>query len=171
MRKVTKGEMFRVHIELNDRLIEKMKAAPDLALNAVQKVAEHWHETFLPQHFAPNAKFRYGYARRSAKYLKRSQKKNKPDLVFSGSLQRDLTTKAQMVHGARFVALRMFARVLNFVPNVPEAVTDKKVRRSDGKLYPNIKMEVRKILRMEERPLAQVAKQAMREQFVAALAK
>lgn len=51
---------------------------------------EHWHRKYVPFHFEPFAKSKYGYQRRSKKYEQRKQRKvgHVKPLVFTGNLER-----------------------------------------------------------------------------------
>lgn len=51
------------------------------------EMAKEWGENMLPQHFAPGAEARYGYAPRTSKYMNSRAKRGKPPLVFSGRLR------------------------------------------------------------------------------------
>lgn len=71
--------------------------------HGLMRVIEHWHSEMLPRHFAPGASARYGYKKRSAKWLKRKRAlarvglaagTGELDLVFRGMLREHVTTMA-----------------------------------------------------------------------------
>lgn len=64
-----------------------------------------WHQEYLPRHFKPGASSRYGYRKRSEKYLARKVRDARrgkateggaAPLVYSGLLKRSLTSLAEI---------------------------------------------------------------------------
>lgn len=168
IQKVTRSAMFAVHVEINDGLMKAMARSPELILNAVQVCASYWHDTFLGKHFERGAAQRYGYTRRSTKYMNSQAKRGKPYLVLSGSLRDDLKSAAQFTQKSRVVELRMRARVLNLSTSMPENSDVLTVKTSDGKNYPNIKREVKVVARDESSVLSEIVTTELKRQFDAA---
>lgn len=143
-----------------------MKKAPDVAAAAMQAGAEYWHDGILPEHFKTGASAKYGYAPRAVNYLKSRGKSGKPPLVFSGSMRKDLTSRAiykQLAGGA--IDVRMFARVLNLATNMPNNSPDLYVRHKNGRGYPNTKREVKVLLEEEREAIADVCVKHLQAAF------
>ena len=138
-----------------------MKRAPELANDAMLASAQYWQSGILPGHFKGGAGAKYGYARRSAAYLKR--KGGKPSLVNSGSMRSDLVKRAAFKAAAGSVEVKMFARVLNLAPTMPQNSDDLYVHQRPKKKggakvpYPNMKREVKIVLDEERETMATVA--------------
>lgn len=162
---VSKGQVFRVTLAISDVRLQQMAEAPSLAAEAMQAGADYWHSKILPRHFDKDARGRYGYAPRSRYYSRNKAKGQKPDLVFSGSLRRDLRARAAYVIGKGSVELKMTARVLNFVPNMPQNSADLYVKQRNGKGYPNMKREIKEITDEERAVIAAVVKAKLTELF------
>ncbi|MCL2647736.1 MAG: hypothetical protein FWD61_12120 [Phycisphaerales bacterium] len=158
----SKTQLFYATIVINPQLLNAIKSAPDIARTALDAAADYWHTKILPLHFARDAAEKYDYAPRTDRYLRQKRKRwgGRPDLMYSGSLRRDLTTKAaikQMGSDRHVVVeLRMWARVLNFVPNMNYDDTSKRVKHSNSTHigYPNMKREIRAITPEENEALA-----------------
>lgn len=147
---ISKGRLFRVTVAVDDSRLEQMKKAPEAAAKATQAGAEYWHSGVLPGHFKFGAAQKYGYVARQLTYLRDPRKSGKPSLVFSGSLRQDLVKRAQfkeMAGGA--TEIKMWARVLNLAPSMPQNSEELVVKRSNGKDYPNLKREA-KALTLDE---------------------
>ncbi len=154
---ISKGKMFRVTTAVDDCAAQGHAQAPELATQALQVGADYWHTGILPLHFRSGAAGTYGYAARSSTYLKDHRKSGKPPLIFSGSLRRDLTSRAAFKIGAaNTVELKMQARVLNFAPAMPANSDDLYVRHKNGRGYPNIQREVKAITDDERESVAVV---------------
>jgi hypothetical protein len=153
---ISNAAMFRVTFAVDEGILRAMKAAPDLASQAIQKAAEDWHDKILPNHFKKEAHSLYNYAERSPSYLRQSFKSGKNDLVYRGGLAHDLKSRASYQIGAQLsVSLKMSARVLNFVPRMAENDQSLKVTHRDGRSYPNLKREIKAITPAEQEALAQ----------------
>jgi len=161
----TRGTLFRITVEVDERRLSQMRRAPELAQAALQAAADFWHTGILPEHFTGKAHARYGYAARSISYMKSSKKRGKPDLVFSGSLARDLRARASFSQKSTSVELRMTARVLNLVPRMAENSTDIYVQQKGGRGYPNLKREVKAIIDSEREQLAEVVAAELEKAF------
>ena len=148
--KITKGQMFRVTVVADTRHLKAMGECKELANDGFMAGTRWWHDGILPRHFKPEAHFRYGYADRAWSYVK--QKGGKPDMVLSGSMRDDLTTRATYQQSSNGVKLRMFARVLNLVPNIPDNSDELKIRHRGNKRFPNLKREV-KVVNKDEREI------------------
>jgi len=155
--KISKGAMFRVSLTVNDELLASMNNVPEIAERALLRAAQHWQEKVLPEHFKHGAAGKYGYVQRTVKYVK--QNHGKPYLVHSGSMARDLKARAAFTTRKDAIEVRMFARVLNFAPSMPQNDDRLKVShsRKSGKAgadYPNTKREIKVILDDEREALA-----------------
>ena len=115
-------------------------------LSALRAGAQYWHTGILPKHFYPSAGSNYRYARRSVKYESDSRKANKPDLVYSGTLRRDLESKFRVIEGKKSIKLKMFSNVLNL---------SGANRAKYGKM-PNLKKEIRAVTKEERTAVARV---------------
>lgn len=165
MTKISKSRMFTTHVEVNEERLKQMTKAPELAAEAMQAGAEYWHSGVLPQHFKSGAGAKYGYAPRGIPYLNRRDKSGKPPLVFSGSLRNDIIQRAQFENRARgAVTLKMWARVLNLVPAMPENTDSLTVKLSDRD-YPNLKREIRVLLADEKEAIAKVITEELSRLF------
>ncbi len=169
MKKIARSAMFAVSIEVNDYFLRSLKKTPEIIAEAMKLGAEFWHDNFLEEHFQRGAYGKYGYAKRSFKYLTRSNKKGKPYLVLSGSLQRDLKASFAIKENAQSAELKMRARVLNFVPNMANSAA-LQVPHLNGKMYPNIKREVKVILPAEMEQLTKVITKHMIRRYQESLA-
>lgn len=153
-KKVSKGQLFAVTTVVDEGQLQRLKDAPELVRETMEKAAFHWHGQILPDHFTRAAHGRYGYAERSEFYLKR--KGSNPDLMRSGAMKSELLAKAAAKKkGASGVELRMTARALNFVPNSSNPF-DVKILRSDNKHYPNMKRELREVTDEEQKQIANI---------------
>ena len=165
----TRGRLCTISIETDDRRIDQMKHAPDLAEKALQAGADWWHTHILPLHFQHSAHGKYDYARRSHKYLLQRRKQGQPDLVCSGKMREEMKTKASLKTAGRgsntVIELRMWARALNLIPNIADTNLDRYVthqrrrgQRGSQKTrdYPNLKREIKAITDEEREALAQV---------------
>lgn len=167
------GGPFAVTIAIDEGRLEQLKQTPEVLAGIMQQVANHWHTQILPRHFQRTAKEKYGYAPRTSRYEER--KRGRPDLYWTGSMQRDLQTNAQLMDTGKAIRLKMHARVLNFVPNMQESDVnlyvkhDKELKGSKvRKTYPNMKRELRILLPDEHEELSKVAQAALAEVFGAA---
>lgn len=152
------AKIFSCQVELDPEMLARLKAAPQIAEKAFGAALAWWHDNILPEHFKPQAHFKYGYAQRTAKWLRQKRKKGSDaDLVFSGSLMRDLMSKASIKIGSQGASLSMSARVLNFAPNMPQNTAQDYVKHKN-KTYPNLKREVRAITPDEEQKLADMVR-------------
>ena len=153
----TRASLFRVTVAVDEDRLRRMKHAPDAAAAAVRAGAEYWHDRVLPRHFEPEAHGKYHYAPRALTYLENRGKRGKPDLVFSGSLRSDLISRAAYKEtGRSTIELRLTARVLNLVPNMPQNSADLYVKHNGGRGYPNLKREIKAITDDEREAVAQV---------------
>lgn len=151
---IAKGRLFRITVAVDDKMLETMRRCPDLTMKAMQEGADYWHTGILPKHFEPSGHSSYGYATRSRNYLK--SKHGKPDLVNAGSLRRDLKAKVAFRDAGKVLEMKMFARVLNFCPTMPENSDDKYVKHKKGRGYPNLKREIKAITDEETKAVAAV---------------
>lgn len=155
--KISKGQMFTVSTAIDDERLKKLKRTPEIIQEAILVGAEYWHANILPQHFKKDASPRYGYAQRSKDYLRK--KGTKPDLIMSGSLARDVKGRATFKTMRTAIELKMHARVLNLVPNMPQNSADHYVRikSKDGmRNYPNLKREIKIVTAGEAEAVAKV---------------
>ena len=148
---MAQGIQINCELTIPPEILRVLNSAPELALEAARVAAEHWHTVMLPRHFVPRANYRYRYFPRTARYLKQRRKAGKPDLVYSGKLQRELQrrTVSKDRDGA---AVRMHAGVLSLIPDVKSESVP--VR---GKTYPNIRREIVATTPDEHRELSEVA--------------
>ncbi len=157
---VTQSQAMRATVEIPDELVRAMKRSPEIAAEALQKASNYWHEKILPKHFERGAAARYGYAKRSVRYLQRKQRHgNAPPLQFDASrpvMKNDLVARAQFKMTKNTVELKMFSRVLNLVPTLPENSMDHYVKQKGGRSYPNLKREIKAITEDEREALATV---------------
>lgn len=153
---VSKGKMFAVTVEVSDERLRMMREAKGNAEDALIKGADFWHTGILPKHFEKGAGAVYNYAPRSGTYLKQSRKRGKPLLVYSGSLRQDLRSKASFQKVGTGVNLKMFARVLNFAPTMPENSADLYVKHKNGRGYPNLKREIKAVTDDDREKVAEV---------------
>lgn len=158
---ISKGKMFRVYVTVDDDRLRAMRRAPEAAEESLREGAAFWHSKIFPKHFLPPAANRYGYAARSATYMKQRAGKSgpakagKPALVFTGVMREQLTRAASFQKSGKSVALKMSARVLNFV-KLPENSDQPKVSQRGGRLYPNMKKEIKAITDDEQDAVSQV---------------
>lgn len=164
---ISKGRLFRVTTEVNDERLKAMKKVPEATAAALQAGADYWHTGILPLHFKSDAHGKYGYAARSRNYLKQRGKRGKPDLVFGGSMERDLTSRATFKQAGSFLELRMTARVLNFAPAMPQNTLDHYVKHKNGRGYPNLKREVTVVIEGERETIATVVAGSLEKSFAA----
>jgi hypothetical protein len=162
--------MMKLHIEFPEPLMKAMKEMPDGVGEVMLEVGKTWHESMLAPHFERGAHGRYGYAERSHSYLKSPKKRGKPDLVFSGDMQREMTGSAQFRQGSKMATVTFRARTLNFCPNIANSNDSEYVphiRKRDNKTiqYPNLKREVRIVLDDEMEKLAQKAVNTVLKRF------
>lgn len=154
---VTKGQIFSLTVAWPDEFVESMRNSPELADKAVSVGADYWHTKILPEHFKSSAHGRYGYAQRSHNYLK--SKHGKPDLVASGSMRRDLLANASFKRTANGIEMRMFARALNFAPNMPENSFEPRINHTGKRRkssYPNLKREIKAVTDVDREMVAAV---------------
>jgi hypothetical protein len=145
-----------VTVEVNDGPLKAMRAAPELAESALQSGADFWHKKILPRHFEKKAHDVYGYARRAINYLKNRAKGQKPDLVFSGGMRRELGGFAAFRKSGKTLELKMTARALNFAPRMNENDESLYVQHKNGRGYPNLKREIKAITDDERAEVAEV---------------
>lgn len=160
--KITKGQLFSVVLVFNENFLKALKRAPEILQEGVMKAAQYWHARMLPKHFTRGAGKKYGYGDRSRSYMKR--KGNKPHMVFSGALERQSTSNAEFKPSRTGVATKMRARSLNFVPNTAHS-SAMQVRLSDGRMYPNIKREMKIVIVDERVQLANIVEKFVRQKF------
>lgn len=154
---VSRSQMFTVTTTVNDQVFDLMKRTPEVAEAAKLASAKYWHNGILPEHFKAGVQSRYGYAPRSHSY-QRSQHRGKPLLVLSGSLRNDLTRAAQFkTIGGSATELKMFSRVLNLAPTMPQNSDDLYVKRKGTRGYPNLKREIKVITADENESISEVA--------------
>jgi len=165
--KVTRSSMFMISLSVNEEILRALKNSPEIAAEGMQLAADYWHENFLGRHFQKFSGAKYGYALRNSQYKKQARKKGKPDLVLSGSLQRDLESRAAIRKTSRSVELKMHARVLNFVPNIQQSNIAMRVRHSNGNMYPNIKREVKVMVSPERAKLSDICSRYMVKTYMA----
>lgn len=154
---VKRGNLFSVVIGIDEDRIKRFKKSPEAMEAAVKAGAFYWHTNILPEHFTTGAHAKYGYAPRTADWLRK--KGNTPDLVRTGSMKRDLLARAAAQRVGKEVRLKMFSRVLNLVPKMSEDSADFYVSHSNkGKKasYPNMKREIHVMLDSEREAIAQV---------------
>lgn len=156
MKAIGKGKLFRAVFEVDDALYKNMQRSPELAEQATMAGAMFWHDGVLKRHFDKDARGRYGYEPRSGSYPHDNRKGYKPDLVYSGSLRHDMLTRATYRAVGKTIEARMYGRVFNFLPNLPQNTDAKTVRLKDGKGYPNLKREIRVVTQEEAENVAQV---------------
>lgn len=84
-------KMIFIQVKVNEGPVEKTRRFLLACARANEIACRMWANEFLPGHFKRGAHGKYDYAPRSSKYLKRRDKRGKPDLVFSGR-SRDLLT-------------------------------------------------------------------------------
>lgn len=160
---IAKGRLFSVTTEVNDDRLRAMRDAPELAEKALIAGADYWHTGILPKHFEKSAHSVYDYADRSKAHNKRKQ--GRPDLVFSGSLRRDLKAKASFQRVGQGVNLKMTARVLNFVPRMAENSLDRYVKHKKGRGYPNLKREIKAQTPQDREDVASVVTSTLESLF------
>lgn len=160
---ISKGKAFRCTVAVDDDRLKAMRAAPELAEKALMAGADYWHTGILPKHFERGASGTYGYAPRSPTYLKSKGKSGKPGLVFSGSLRRDLRSKAAYRQVGKSVELKMTARILNVVPNMAENSPDLYVKHKNKtkRGYPNLKREIKMLTEDDRAAVAVVARDTL----------
>jgi len=128
------------------RLVEYEKRAFTLAL-------QKWHREMLPKHFAPNAKQVYRYERRTAAYEQRKErvKGHRLSLVWSGSsremAERRIDIRPTKKHTTGKIHV---ARAFNF---------------SGRGAMPDMKAEVSRILKREQKELLGLVGEEMRRQI------
>lgn len=167
MTKVSRSALFAIHIEVDDAILKNLRRSPEIIAEAMSVCANYWHDNFLPKHFDRGAKGRYGYADRSRKYLNSREKKGKPYLVLSGAMKAELTSNAAIKLRSKDVELRMHARVLNLVPNISQDNTALRVQQSNGRMYPNLKREVKAMVSDETQKLSEIVSRYMVRQYMA----
>jgi len=156
---IARSSMFTVYTTVNEERLKQFRRSPEICLRAMQTGANYWHTGILPEHFKKPASAMYGYARRSTAYLKSPKKGSKPDLVQSGSMRRELLARAEFRAMRTGVELRMHARILNVLPNMPQNSLDHFVRQKVGKKlrnYPNLKREIKVVTQVEAELIAQI---------------
>jgi hypothetical protein len=92
--------------------IRRVRAAMKVAIGAA---AEAWHTRMLPNHFTPGGAAKYGYAKRTAKYMraKARRKKHQKPLRWSGESEENaktdftISTRSIAGHLAGVVAMDM----------------------------------------------------------------
>ena len=164
-----KGKMFSVFVAVDDDRLAQLAKAPEIADAAMTAAANYWHTKVLPKHFEPGAHDKYDYAARSKAYLKKKAGRG-PDLVFTGSLQRDLKAKASFMATRKGlgVQLKMSARVLNFAPVMPANSADYYVKigvKAKGKSYPNLNREIRMLTDQEHDAIADIVTSELERAF------
>jgi hypothetical protein len=160
----SKPAMFSVHVEVSDRRLKQLKAAPDLAQQSLIVGAEYWHDGILPDHFVKGTQAKYGYAPRSRTYLK--QNKGKPLLVHSESLREDVKSNyGYVTNGKAAVTVTMRAKVLNLAPAMPQNSGDLYVKHKNGRGYPNLKREIKVVTEDELEAITEVTQADLAERF------
>jgi hypothetical protein len=78
---------------------------------SMQEAGMLWHRRYLPDHFRSGSASKYGYQKRTAKYMKRKahKKGHQTPLVFSGDLKRSATRMAHVGGTSKQVKVSMDA--------------------------------------------------------------
>jgi hypothetical protein len=110
----------------------------------------YWQREILPRHFAPYARFKYGYQQRTQRYLAYKLKTGRGmvDLVYSGGMQEYLTSTG---------IVRGFPSRATITMTGPRYVTPNPVGRRPN--APNLAKEVLSVAADERTELAQVLEQ------------
>jgi hypothetical protein len=121
------------------------------------EAVQWWHERYLPRHFRQGAADRYGYERRSKRYMIRKARKkhHQRPLEWSGNMKRVLMRSLQISYGKS----RPYAEGRLQRPHVYSVVN----RRSSQ--MPDIPNEVKATTREEVDRLARVFKAASSRQL------
>jgi len=170
MRVASKGRIFGFTVDIGDELLAKLKGFPDILQKANEDGARYWHGEILPKHFEPSAHAKYGYAQRAKNYLKQTYKRGLPDLVFTRSMQTEMTTRiGELKATARGAAVKLRAKTLNFCPNMGENNQDLYVthaaRNGHRRSYPNLKREIKVVLDEERQAVADAVKKSATQQM------
>lgn len=97
----------------------QVKQFKQIVRESLVHIAQFWHTKILPQHFMPHAAAKYGYKRRSGRWVKRKAALAKhgvgvgdgrQDLVFRGMLKQHVTTMATIRASATRATLSMRGR-------------------------------------------------------------
>ena len=169
MRFASKGRIFGMVTDIDDDLLKRLKSSPEILRRANEDGARYWHANFLPGHFLPEAFTKYGYApsrRRQPKRLRTSHFAKQRHLVVTGALRDQMTARiSQLTATATGVVMKLRATTLNFVPNMPDQSQELYVKQSHGRLYPNLKREVKVLLDPERQALAAVVRKSALDQL------
>jgi len=78
----------------------------------LQEIARLWHTGYLPLHFREFAASRYGYQARSRQYQRRKRRRqgHARPMVWSGRMERDLQSAAQIIADPDSAEIRMASR-------------------------------------------------------------
>ena len=109
------------------------KAELTRAINSGLKVSveRDYHEQFLPQHFKSSAPKKYGYSKRTKKYMIRKArvKHHQNPLMWSGALKREVTSNIEI-------------RATKTMPKVSGKMRGRALRFSGRDTMPNMKAEI-----------------------------
>lgn len=167
MRQITKAGAYTVTVEIPDELLAILKGDKDITEKALMAGAEYWRTGILPGHFKEGAAATYGYAPRVTAALK--AQRGKPDLVSSYSLKNDITRNAIYTPSRNSIKLKMWARVLNLVPNMAENNPSITVRQRSGRQYPNLKREIKAVTMDDRESVAQVVAGTIANEYAKAM--
>lgn len=120
-----------------------------------------WHEELLPEHFKPNARFRYGHKRRTRRYLAKKralakrgivERGGEVDNVYTGLMEDTLTSIAVVKPFPKRVTIKMqgprYITMRPFTSNQPDKAA-----------------ELTKTTRPEERRIGKVMDKTITEEF------
>lgn len=127
---------------------------------AHQLMGEHWHQQFLPDHFTPQAKFRYRHQLRTRGYLKR--KPSLPDVIMGGQVD-NVVTGYMMEQLKSSKAIRAYPSRVTIKMHGPRYVT----MRSWKIRQPNKAKEIATVTADQKKTLAGVLKQSVIDQIAA----
>ena len=167
---IAKRSLFAIQFVMSEEAQEIFKNNPARLQAALKAGAVHWHKNILNHHFEKPAHDKYGYARRSAAYLNQPKKKNKPDLVYSGMLRRQVLSGFSFVVGTKSVGVKMYGRALNFVskensPDYYVLMYDR--HKKQNRSYPNMKREIRLTTEEERTEINGVIENALQDSYTA----
>jgi len=134
------------HVIIDSPVEDLPRGYRKIQKEAGRKIVKHWHEKDLPKHFRQGAEFKYGYAKRSARYLKRKERKlssrGRP-LVYTTLSLRQLT---------RFINIRGTAVRATGTMHAPSYFR----KRSGG---PDLRKELTTVLQTEAEAMAEIHRQ------------
>lgn len=146
--------MISMQIEFTGT-VEKMRSSFVKIVNdAMKQVVRGWHRVALPKHFQSGAEKRYRYTPRTARYIKRKQRKGvTAPLVWTGRSRRQLTQVIRPT-GTRMLVKGKF-------------VTDSTMRYfwMTGSGQPNKGDELIRTIRSEEKQIAKAVEKLTLEQL------